>query len=331
MQAKEKKQKRKAILYSNKKEFEVISPSQSESVPTDPVLVHFKNKEYEPTKKERDFCDFTKSLELSPLGIELFFLQTIKKKNYKDFISYNLSHLSELLLYGMEEDDETVLTRTINTFSLVAYQTSFVSAAALEIFLDIISPLFSYLAQKKSRTLTLNVNELLSKHFKEQYGKFINNPYQFFKSLSQTIIKTVEEDTFNKDTFCHLVESLLKKALWSVQDQKESWNSYLRLLKSIDTLSRTDGFSKKYFERLSWILTEQYCSFLELTGEQLSLKTVKEIKEELLKEPLLSLLPSQEKSIFSKRERLLEELLLQEAKKIFNEPEATTVISSNKL
>ena len=231
----------------------------------------------------------------------------------------------------MEEDDETILRRTIDTFSLLAYQTSFVSAAALELFLQKTTPLFSYFAQEKHKKLHTTINELLSSCFKQQYGDFINNPYQFFKSLSQKIIKILEGDPFNKDTFYHLIESLLEKVLWSAYDQRETYESYLRLLKNINTLNTTENCNAQYIKRLSWILTERYCSFLELAGEQLSLTTIKEIKEKVLKEPLLMARTSEEKNYFSKRDRLLELLFLHEAKKTFNEQEMETISSSNKL
>ncbi len=309
---KREKEQLQAILEA-KEEFE-NSEKLSFQGDTIPVMT-VKHSAAVPAEKKVSF--FCYPLVFTDEGISSFFNHSFNREEYgKEFLPHNLGHLGQIIRHGQSHGLSKQFTEgALRLFHQKLKSCPYISAPAIEIFLNENTPYLELQLAKQQFGLWTEIKDILLERFKSQFSFLQDNPLGFFdyvaKELDEKISTNVISPERARATLVRFLNSALDKIIWSPDDQEKTWESFKKIGNSLQYLHATQVIPDHLdVNDLYWSLIERYCYFLELVGTKLNLETCQLMKNDLAEKKIDWLLTSeQEKGITTKLEKIAHAIL----------------------
>ncbi len=255
-------------------------------------------------------------------GIASFFNHSFNREEYgKEFLPHNLSHLSQIICHGQTAGLSKEFTEgAIRLFHQKLKMCPYISAPAVEKFLDQTAPYLELQLAKREFSLWGEIKDTLVDRFKSQFSFLQDDPLGFFEHVSKELDEKITTNIISPEraraTLVKFLNSGLDKIIWSPDDQERTWESFKKLGGSLEYLHKTRVIPDPLdVNDLYWSLVERYCYFLELVGTQLNLETCQRIKKDIAEKNISWLLTSeQEKGITTKLEKIAHAVMETEAR-----------------
>ena len=263
-------------------------------------------------------------------GLNCFLRHIFNDKQYPDFFMHDMRHMTEFLQWGKDSSQQRAYVKSVfRLFDTMRRKTYCFNAWGSESFLEklpnLIEDQFVIFKSNESVKITEMINDILYSRFLTDFTSFQQNPNLFFDTLSQEIIKKVnnqheflEEVTVEEMRKIVIVflEGLLNKLVWSPKDSIQTWDcvkkigTHLHRLYEKNIIVDPEDLNGMYIS-----LVERYCFFIDLSGAELPVSFFENIKKEIntVSLPFLEL-EEQERFLESKKERLMRALTENEAK-----------------
>ena len=260
--------------------------------------------------------DFTKD------GVSLFLNQTFNNREYgAEYLSYSLNHLSQFLEFAhANKQSPEFIEGALRLFNQKIKNSPFLTASALERFLERASPHFQEHLAVTPFSLWQESKHLLSQAFREKFSFAQKDPLGFFEYVSKNLAHEVQINMITPErvraTCMRFLSCTTDKIIWSPSDQIETWRSFKKIGDNFHALHLKKVIPDELdANELYWSLIERYCYFLKLTGTRLSLDTCRTIKQDLSDRSIPWLLQKEQESVLeTKMERLTVAVLETEAK-----------------
>lgn len=257
---------------------------------------------------------FLQPLRMTATGLHTFFEHLYNSNRYvEDFFPNNFTHLEQFLEHGRQTAQERNYTKAI--FSLFSQKTKgciYISAYAFDDFLAQLPRLVDYQFKQPNKTAAqkkAEIKQILWQEFLNHFDLCKENPHQFFETIADSIVKTVDPDAGQevsaehlRQTIVRFIENGLGKLLWDPTD-RNIWKSVKQIgdhlvelhkhniIINIDDLNDT-----------AWSLVHRLCYFVDVAGSELPQEFYEEVNADLknVTHPLL-LLEEQEDLAATKR------------------------------
>ncbi len=268
-------------------------------------------------QNEKKVSFFCYPLVFTDEGISSFFNHSFNREEYgKEFLPHNLGHLGQIIRHGQSHGLSKEFTEgAFRLFHQKLKSCPYVSAPAIELFLNENTPYLELQLAKQEFGLWKEIKDLLIERFKSQFSFLQDNPLGFFdyvaKELDEKINTNVISPERARATLVRFLNSALDKIIWSPDDQEKTWESFKKIGNSLHYLHTAQVIPDHLdINDLYWSLIERYCYFLELVGTKLNLETCQLMKHDLAEKKIDWLLISeQEKGITTKLEKIAHAIL----------------------
>jgi hypothetical protein len=265
---------------------------------------------------------FVTKIDFTRDGVSLFLNQTFNNREYgTEFLPYSLSHLTQFLEFAhTNKQSPEFIEGALRLFNQKIKNAPFLTASALERFLERASPHFQEQIAVTPFSLWQESKHLLSEAFREKFSFAQQDPLGFFEYVSKNLAHEVQTNMITPErvraTCMRFLSCTTDKIIWSPSDQIETWRSFKKIGDSFHELHVKKVIPDELdVNELYWSLIERYCYFLKLAGTRLSLDTCKSIKQDLFGRSIPWLLQKEQESILeTKMERLTVAVLETEAK-----------------
>ena len=294
-----------------------LSFKSTDSIP----LLTVKNSP-ETQQQQKKVSFFCYPLVFTDEGISSFFNHSFNREEYgKEFLPHNLSHLGQIICHGQSHGLSKEFTEgAIRLFHQKLKSSPYVSAPAMEKFLDQTAPYLELQLAKRSFGLWGDIKEILVERFKSQFSFLQDNPLGFFDYVAKELDEKIQANVISPEraraTLVKFLNSGLDKIIWSPDDQERTWESFKKIGSSLEYLHKTHVIPDHLdVNDLYWSLVERYCYFLELVGTKLNLETCQLMKRDLMEKNIPWLLTSeQERGITTKIEKIARTVMETEAR-----------------
>lgn len=265
---------------------------------------------------------FVTKIDFSRDGVSLFLNHTFNNKEYgSEFLPYSMTHLAQFLEFAhVHQQSPEFIEGAFRLFTQRYKGAPFVTAPALERFLEKASPYLEEHLAAKQYSMWHSFKQTLSQSFREKFLLAKQDPLGFFeyvsKDLASQVTNHITTPTRVRATLLRFLTHTTDKVIWAPSDQEYSWQSFKKLGEAFHNLHTKQVIPDALdANELYWGLVERYCYFLKLAGTQLNLETCKAIKKDLMENsPLWLRHREQETVLETKMERLMVTIMETEAK-----------------
>ena len=289
---------------------------------------HCSTAQRDPHELLRLFCS---PLRFTQEGITFYLKNVYSHPEYaQSFLPHSLSDLIEFLAHGKHtHQNRLYIQSAFRLFNNKIKSSPFITAYA---FSDMLHRLPEYVQEycvpvveeSALNSIAKTIKETLYSMFLNYFSYFKTNPEGFFDDLSAELLKAiggahivqehVEQEQL-RQTMLRFLELCLNKMIWSPLDQENSWHSVKVIAEELADFVDQGIISPEELQDLYQSLLESFCHFLELTGSDLSLDVINQIKEDITTESfLLFAFEEQEDYIETKHMRMMRALKATEAK-----------------
>lgn len=265
---------------------------------------------------------FVTKIDFTRDGVSLFLNQTFNNRDYgAEYLPYSLNHLIQFLEFAhANQQSPEFIEGALRLFNQKVKNSPFVTAPALERFLDRATPHFQAHLAVTPFSLWQESKHLLSTAFREKFSFAQKDPLGFFEYVSKHLASEVQTNMITPErvraTCMRFLSGTTDKIIWTPSAQAETWRSFKKIGDSFHALHLAKVIPDELdANELYWSLIERYCYFLKLAGTRLSLETCKVIKQDLADRSIPWLLQKEQESVLeTKMERLTVAVLETEAK-----------------
>ncbi|MGE0206652.1 MAG: hypothetical protein AB7R69_02270 [Candidatus Babeliales bacterium] len=273
---------------------------------------------------------FCQPLKFTRSGIRCFFRHVFSRQEYaEEFLPHNFCHLVEFLEFGLDSNqDMAYMQSTFRLFCNKVKHCNYVSPDAYCNLLDKLPKILdSYFVKKPSSLFTEAKNSIkrtLYTMFLSNFAYFKQDPDAFLDEAASTIIQELNKSSFTqthvnqeqlRQNIIRFLDITLNKVIWSPLDQEEVWTSVKSIGKRLEELHNCSLVNQDELDDLFQSLISRFVHFLDLTGSELPLDLIQNIRDDIHHGKLLMLtLEESEEFIESKVDRLRRALEETEAK-----------------
>jgi len=267
--------------------------------------------------------NFYAPVDMSPDGIKNFLQQVYNRSEYFELLPTNLTHLLDFLRNGKKNNQSRAYIRSVvklfsNKIKGVQYINAYAFSFMLADFPHLLSDYFLIKRPNGLNKYKEELNSILYQTFLAKYDFFKKSPQEFFDSLSQDIIETLQHDlpALSDDvgpdelrhTLVRFLEISINKLIWHPEEHTKIWASVKGISNQLEALMEHNIIDDANdLDDLYWTLIHRFCYFLDLAHADLPIKFLETIKEDIATQQLLLIeLEEQEPLITSKRDHLLQ-------------------------
>ncbi len=300
-------------------QFIATPPTATEAQPNVTIQPLFANRL---NREQKRINLFVTKIDFSRDGVSLFLNHTFNNKEYgSEFLPYSMTHLVQFLEFAhVHQQSPEFIEGALRLFIQKYKGAPFVTAPALERFLEKASPYFEQHLATTQYSMWQSFKQTLSQTFREKFLLAKQDPLGFFeyvsKDLAAQVTNQITTPTRVRATLLRLLTHTTDKVIWSPSDQEYTWQSFKKLGEAFHILHTKQVIPDELdANELYWGLVERYCYFLKLAGTQLNLETCKVIKKDLMENsPIWLRHKEQETVLETKMERLMVTIMETEAK-----------------
>jgi hypothetical protein len=275
---------------------------------------------YQENKKRVNL--FVTKIDFTRDGVSLFLNQTFNNRDYgAEYLPYSLSHLTQFLDFAhAQQQSPEFIEGALRLFNQKIKNCPFVTAPALERFLERATPHFQVHLAVTPFSLWQESKHLLSAAFREKFSFAQKDPLGFFEYVSKNLASEVQAHMITPErvraTCMRFLSGATDKIIWAPSAQADTWRSFKKIGDTFHALHLAKVIPDELdANELYWSLVERYCHFLKLTGTRLSLETCQVIKHDLADRSIPWLLQKEQESVLeTKMEHLTVAVLETEAK-----------------
>ncbi len=261
-----------------------------------------------------------------------YYLQTIfNDPSYaQDFLPYSLTHFIQFLEHGKEmQQSSAFIEYALRLFCNKIKAAPYISAPAFSDMLSKAPILIKKYALNTYEEINFDqiqnaIKNSMYDMFLTRFTVFKQEPEKFLNDLSHDLVKKVEiiysiDERIAQERliqmFIRFLDSSTLKLMWNSRDEMRVWDSVKKIANQFADLVQEDILNRDDLDDLYRSLIERFCYFLDLTGSDLSIDVIKQIKEDIIADELLLFtLEEQEDLIESRAERMMQAVLQTEAK-----------------
>lgn len=234
---------------------------------------------------EQLMTQFSAPIECTRKGIKTFITNSYNHPLYKDFLSTCMIHIIDLLDFAHKKNNNIFfIYQILNLFMQKIHETPCINPYALLYFLQHSVPLVSEILNAETLSMNKKIEKILEDALINDFNLLKNKPEEFIKKQTQAIINTSKSEMSQyikvQNAYCHIIELLLSKMFFDLQETSDACECFEKLLITIDYAFKSGVLiDEEALQKTEWALCSRWIYSLQLQNNDLPKSKKKFIKE----------------------------------------------------